>query len=611
MVYELPRRSAAVTSEEHNRGQKRFLLLLLVLVASPCLASTTRHVGVGQAYATLQDALLAANASDTGDSIIVHPGTYRNDHGTIGVSNITIKGLDPRPVFDAEQDSTHIENQEGIIVVASTALNVTIDNLEFTGAVSDAQNGCGVRVMPEDSPGWVAIRNCTFHDNQMDIEACPDSLLVENCELGRTLPTYTNGFQHCMYVNQNVCRVLVFRYNYAHRPHNGHEIKSRAQNTFILYNRLADEDETGTYNIDIPDCGTAYIIGNVIVQGVNSPNESLIRYGAESGGVPGRDFYIINNTIVNRLGTGVFVNTDLSPGGVTGVSRNNIFYGPGTLYSDPSVITSSNNYVDTNLDNAPGFLDPAGDDYHLTAASPGGAIVDAGVDPGTSLEGYALAPAMQYVYDLTSETRPAVGALDIGAFEYPTATAISALLLSADAGANGVRLQWYAPGDQIASTSVYRRTSDTDWVLLGHPQADVGHQIIYEDRTVAPGRYEYRLAVRDVFGAESLVDTWVAVPEGDGVPRVTSLDAATPNPFGERLVLHYGLPVSSRVRLGVFDLQGRRVATVVDGVEPEGWHSAVWNGEDAAGHLVASGMYFARLEAAGGATRVRKIVVAR
>ena len=127
------------------------------------------------------------------------------------------------------------------------------------------------------------------------------------------------------------------------------------------------------------------------------------------------------------------------------------------------------------------------------------------MDPGTSVEGYALLPTMQYVYDVSSEARPTVGTIDIGAFEYPTTTAISALLLSADADASGARLQWYAPGDEIVSTSVYRRTDQTDWVLLGHPQADVGHHITYEDRTVAPGiRYEYRLVVRDVFGVSTV-----------------------------------------------------------------------------------------------------------
>src|SRR6185295_17013658 len=133
----------------------KWRVLLLLLVASPCLASTTRHVGPGQTYATLRDALFDANVSDTGDSIIVHPGTYLNDHGELTASNVTIRGLDPRPVFDAEMDSTHIENQAGILDTNPAARNITIDNLEFTRAVSTAQNGSGVRIEPKDTPGWV------------------------------------------------------------------------------------------------------------------------------------------------------------------------------------------------------------------------------------------------------------------------------------------------------------------------------------------------------------------------------------------------------------------------------------------------------------------------
>ncbi len=76
------------------------------------------------------------------------------------------------------------------------------------------------------------------------------------------------------------------------------------------------------------------------------------------------------------------------------------------------------------------------------------------------------------------------------------------------------------------------------------------------------------------------------------------------------MVLRYGLPVSGHARLGVYDLRGRRVATVVDRVQPAGGHSAVWDGKGVAGRPVASGMYFARLEAAG-ATQVQKIIVVR
>src|SRR6185436_16473958 len=135
------------------------------------------------------------------------------------------------------------------------------------------------------------------------------------------------------------------------------------------------------------------------------------------------------------------------------------------------------NYVHASLDDQPGFLNPAGDDYHLTAASPEGAIVGAGIDPGTSVEGFPLAPTMQYVYDASSEVRPTAGVIDVGAFEFATPTAISALLLSAEADASGARLQWYAPGDEIVATSVYRRSDPTDWVLLGHPPADVTRRI--------------------------------------------------------------------------------------------------------------------------------------
>ncbi len=83
-----------------------------------------------------------------------------------------------------------------------------------------------------------------------------------------------------------------------------------------------------------------------------------------------------------------------------------------------------------------------------------------------------------------------------------------------------------------------------------------------------------------------------------------------PNPIGGRGELVYGLPRAGRVRLVVYDLQGRRVATVVDRVEAAGWHSATWDGRDAWGRTVASGTYFARLEAAR-AVETRKIVVAR
>jgi len=64
------------------------------------------------------------------------------------------------------------------------------------------------------------------------------------------------------------------------------------------------------------------------------------------------------------------------------------------------------------------------------------------------------------------------------------------------------------------------------------------------------------------------------------------------------------------VRLAVYDVHGRRVASVVDRVGVAGWGTVLWDGRDNAGRDVGSGTYFLRLEL-GDAVRVRKVVLAR
>ena len=190
-------------------------------------------------------------------------------------------------------------------------------------------------------------------------------------------------------------------------------------------------------------------------------------------------------------------------------------------------------------------------------------------------------------------------------------TAISVLMLSAEATAGRVRLEWYAPGDRISLTSVYRRTADSDWTLQGHPEPDESRRIVYEDETVSPGvSYGYRLVVRDVTGSEAAIETWVSVPEARSAPTALRLESARPNPFGRQAELSYGLPRGGRVRLDVYDVRGRRVASVVDRVDIAGWRSVVWDGRDRAGREVASGTYFLRLES-GGQAQVGKVVLAR
>jgi flagellar hook assembly protein FlgD len=64
------------------------------------------------------------------------------------------------------------------------------------------------------------------------------------------------------------------------------------------------------------------------------------------------------------------------------------------------------------------------------------------------------------------------------------------------------------------------------------------------------------------------------------------------------------------VRLAVFDVQGRRVALLRDGILAAGSHTFNWDGTDDHGRAVARGLYFARLECAG-STRTIKMSLAR
>jgi alpha-amylase len=75
----------------------------------------------------------------------------------------------------------------------------------------------------------------------------------------------------------------------------------------------------------------------------------------------------------------------------------------------------------------------------------------------------------------------------------------------------------------------------------------------------------------------------------------------TPNPTHGTVTLRFTLPAAGSVRLAVYDVGGRRVATLLDGSMAAGTHEARWVGADA-----AAGLYFVRLES-GGATVTRRI----
>ncbi len=78
------------------------------------------------------------------------------------------------------------------------------------------------------------------------------------------------------------------------------------------------------------------------------------------------------------------------------------------------------------------------------------------------------------------------------------------------------------------------------------------------------------------------------------LPNNITLFQNYPNPFNPSTVISFQLPVSSSVKLAVFDMLGRKIATLVDGKSPAGLQEVTFNAQG-----LASGMYFYRLETNG------------
>mgnify|MGYP001149362602 CR=1 FL=1 len=93
-------------------------------------------------------------------------------------------------------------------------------------------------------------------------------------------------------------------------------------------------------------------------------------------------------------------------------------------------------------------------------------------------------------------------------------------------------------------------------------------------------------------------------------PNQFALHPNSPNPFNAQTVIRFDLPEDRPVRLELYDSAGRLARVLVDGPQPAGSHAVTWDGLDADGTAVASGVYFARLQA-GSFVAVRKALLVR
>ena len=83
----------------------------------------------------------------------------------------------------------------------------------------------------------------------------------------------------------------------------------------------------------------------------------------------------------------------------------------------------------------------------------------------------------------------------------------------------------------------------------------------------------------------------------------------TPNPFNPSTRIEFVLPRDMQVTLDIYNILGQHVRTLVNGVRHAGSNAVTWDGRDASGTSVASGVYIYRIEGPGISASKRMVIV--
>ena len=105
-----------------------------------------------------------------------------------------------------------------------------------------------------------------------------------------------------------------------------------------------------------------------------------------------------------------------------------------------------------------------------------------------------------------------------------------------------------------------------------------------------------------------VLDVGTAVKDQATLPTDYALQQSYPNPFNATAIIEFAIPEAAHVRLEVYNVLGRKVRTLADGNQAAGFYRMVWDGLDAGGRPVPTGLYFYRL-VANQWTKTRRMMI--
>ena len=405
------------------------------------------NIGPADNYARIESA-------KAGDEVVIAPGTYAFRVYLTGQGSptnpIIIRAQNPTnpPVWDF--GTTLVENAPGSYTAGdrgrggwqfSGASNYRLSGIVFRNCRNAGKNCAGIRYYNTSTNLY--LKDCLFvnNDNGLTGGTQDSEMTVEFCEFATNGNVSATAATHNIYIYGGT---FSMRYCYLQDSAQSQNFHMRCRNSTLEYNWFAraknyegdpmtDDDFSGTG----PFSQIMTLRGNVFVQNASPGNSGQIVAVYNDTGLTNLTLSVrlLYNTFVGNGGHAAFVHLSNADGTRMGAEEsNNIIFGTTVpvLIEDPTTASASgvNNWMQTNASvgpftgsirtAAPGFKNPAAQDYALTPGSAGIGAANATV--------YGL-PGKEYFRNEATNRmwRPRAATRDLGAFESATAgTAVAA-----------------------------------------------------------------------------------------------------------------------------------------------------------------------------------------
>jgi len=431
----------------------------------------------------------------------------------------------------------------------------------------------------------LTFTNCTISDNSaggygggINLYGSAPTLTFTNCDISGNVATSYGGGMRCGGASPSLDSCTIS----SNTGSQGGGIFFSSSSSSLMH--CVINDNTAGYAAGVFCAFSSDTFTNCTITGNSVQNDG--------GGVYCRDASpVFNSTIISfSNGDGIYLRD--SPASVFkycdifGNSDGDITFRDGDPLNGPAGIgelTTTNANSDScdtyyNIFLNPMFVDTAASDYHLLAGSP---CIDAG-DPTLPLD-------------------PDSSIADIGVFRFEGHAPLSFDLLSPADGDTvdtlEVTLMWAPssdpdPGDSIAFYRVYLALDSAfstsldsqDVSTIELAWGDLQYDQMYWWRVKAFDTQGFGTSSNQIWSFH--ISTSAISDEDMSLPREFALCQNYPNPFNPTTTFKFGVPRTSHVNIRVYNILGRQVATLADGMIQAGHHQVTWNCGDC-----SSGVY--------------------